>query len=751
MNKDSVIIRKAKTHNLKSLSLEIPKHKLVVFTGVSGSGKSSLLFDTVYTEAQRQLIDTFSTFARARMPKLSRPNVEDIQNLSTAIVIDQKRMGNNLRSTVGTATEVNTYLRLLYSRFGKPFIGPSFYLSFNHPEGMCLHCHGLGKRVHIDLNMLLDREKSLREGAIVHPECKVGGWFWREIVSIDLFDPDKKLKDYSKEELQKLLYTDPIPIRKKHGAGIYSKNYEGIARRLERSVTAKAEDEVSIREKDAYKKYFIYSDCDYCKGTRLNERAMSVKLNGLTLAELCELELTDAAGFLKEIKDEKAISVRSKAQFLLEHLIKIGVGYLMLNRAVSTLSGGESQRVKMARQLDCTLTDLMYILDEPTIGLHSRDTEKMLSILIKLKEKGNSVFVVEHDPEIIKSAEWIVDIGPKAGKNGGNLVYTGILEGLKKTESITAQYLFKKPESEFVRKTTNSFIEIKNANIHNLKNVSVKIPHSVLTCVTGVAGSGKSSLINYCFMHKFPDAILIDQSAIGKSSRANPATYIGMFDIIRKIFAKATGENVSIFSFNSKGACPKCKGQGFLTLELHFLDSVKTVCDECGGTRFRPEILNLKYNHKSIADVLYMTVDDALEFFSQREIIRQLTMLSDVGLGYLEIGQSLSSLSGGESQRLKIASELYKEGNIYIMDEPTTGLHMSDIERLYGIITSLTDRKNTVIIIEHNLDIIKRADWIIDMGPEGGKNGGEVIFQGIPEDLVKEPRSVTGKYLKELF
>ena len=751
MNTNSIIIKKARTHNLKEITLSIPKHKLVVFTGVSGSGKSSLLFDTVYTEAQRQLIETFSTFARARMPKLSRPDVEDIQNLSTAIVIDQKRMGNNLRSTVGTATEINSYLRVLYSKFGQPSIGPSFYFSFNHPEGMCPACLGLGKRARVDLEMLLDKEKSLREGAITHPECKVGGWMWREIVALDLFDPDKKVKDYSEAELHKLLYSEPIPINKQHGAGTYAKNYEGFARMLERRLTAKAEDEASGKEKNAYKKYFIYSDCDTCQGTRLNERASVVTLHGLTLAQLCNLELSDAAQFLQEIEEEKALPVKRKPQMLLEDLVEIGVGYLTLSRAVATLSGGESQRVKMARQLDCTLTDLMYILDEPTIGLHSRDSEKILSILEKLKEKGNSVFVVEHNPEIIKSADWIVDIGPKAGKDGGELVYAGLLEGLEKTESITAEYLFKKPTSKFSRKAVNSFIEIENANLHNLKNVSARIPRGVLTCVTGVAGSGKSSLINHCFMQKYPDAILIDQAAIGRSSRANPATYTGMFDIIRKVFAEATGEHVSQFSFNSKGACPKCKGKGFIALDLHFLDSMKTVCDQCGGSRFRPEILRFKYQHKSIADVLDMTVATALEFFSQKKIIKRLSILSDVGLGYLKIGQPLSSLSGGESQRLKLASELHKEGNIYVMDEPTTGLHMSDIDRLYGIIKSLTDRKNTVIIIEHNLDIVKYADWIIDMGPGGGKNGGEVIFQGLPEDLVKEPRSVTGKYLKELL
>ena len=614
MNRENIIVKNAHTNNLKNIDVEIPKHKLVVFTGISGSGKSSLLFDTIYTEAQRQLIETFSTFARARLPKLSRPDVDDIQNLSTAIVIDQKRMGNNLRSTVGTATEINTYLRLLFSRIGKPYIGPSFLLSFNHPEGMCPHCHGLGKQIQVDINMLLDKEKSIYEGAIIYPGMQVGSWFWRELTSIDLFDVHKKLKDFTEAEINKLLYTEPILINKKHATGIYSKTYEGIARKLEKSVKGKAEDEAPEEEKDAYKKYIIYSDCNYCNGSRLNERALSVKIKGLSIAGLCALELTEVLPFLSSIDDEIAIPITRKAQFLLEQLIEIGVGYLSLNRSVATLSGGESQRVKMARQLDCNLVDMLYV-----------------------------------------------------------------------------------------------------------------------------------------FLKQYPKAIVIDQSAIGKSSRANPATYTGIFDFIRKEFAQATGADPSLFSFNSKGACPKCNGQGLLSFELHFLDAVKTICDECEGKRYKPDVLGLRYMNKTIAEVLDMTVDEAYQFFISEKINKQLKVLQDVGLGYLKIGQSLSSLSGGESQRLKIASELHKVGNIYVMDEPTTGLHMSDILRLYQIIRSLVDKNNTVIVIEHNLDIIKYADWIIDMGPEGGRQGGEVLFQGIPENIVNCVNSYTGKYLDKML
>jgi len=750
MNRDRIIIKNAHTNNLKNIDIEIPKHKLVVFTGVSGSGKSSLLFDTIYTEAQRQLVETFSTFARTRMPKLSRPDVDDILNLSTAIVIDQKRMGNNLRSTVGTATEINTYLRLLFSRIGKPFIGPSFYFSFNHPEGMCPHCNGLGKQIKIDLDLFLDKEKSIRDGAISHPNYKIGGFLWKELVSLDVVDSEKPLKEFSEDELKLLLFSEPFQIKNAKEKLTYNRNFEGIARKLEKAVATRADDETAEEAKNAYTKYFNYKPCEQCGGTRLNERARNVKLNGLAISDVCRLELVEVLPYLLNINDEISKPILRKAQFLLQQLVEIGVGYLSLERSVSTLSGGESQRVKMSKQMDCNLVDMLYILDEPSIGLHPRDTENLMNILFRLKEKGNSVFVVEHDPDIIRAAEWIVDIGPKAGKYGGNVVYNGEPEGLRNAVSITGAYLLKKDKPTLKRKSATAFFEISNATANNLKNVSVKIPKGNLTCVTGVAGSGKSSLIHECFAKQHPDAIVIDQSPIGKSSRANAATFIGAFDLIRKEFASSTNSEASLFSFNSKGACPKCNGQGVLTFELHFLDSVKTICDECEGKRYHSEVLELKFKDKNIAEVLDMTVTQASEFFDSLKIKKHLFLLQEVGLGYLKLGQSLSTLSGGESQRLKIATELKKEGNIYIMDEPTTGLHMSDIDNFYKIVKTLVKNENTVIIIEHNLDIIKYADWIIDLGPEGGKNGGELIFQGFPEDIVNCEQSITGKYLKNV-
>jgi len=747
MKADSIIIRNAHTHNLKNIDIEIPKQKLVVFTGVSGSGKSSLLFDTIYTEAQRQLVETFSTFARARMPKLSRPDVDDIYNLSTAIVIDQKKMGNNLRSTVGTATEVNTYLRLLYSRVGKPFIGPSFYFSFNHPEGLCQHCKGLGKQIKVDIDLFIDLEKSIMEGAITHPHYKPDSFLWKELVSSEIFDVDKKLKEFTDDELQKLLYSEPFQIKDAKQKLSYNRKFEGLARKLENAVSNRADDESDDDEKNAYSKFFIYKNCEKCNGTRLNERAESVKINNVSMGELCQWELTEVLLFLEKITDELSAPILLKAKFVLQQLIEIGVGYLSLDRPVSTLSGGESQRVKMARQLDCNLVDLLYVFDEPSIGLHPRDTERLLSILDRLKDKGNSVFIVEHDPDIIKAAEWIVDIGPKAGTFGGTVVYNGEGGAFVNAKSITSEYLFKKVKPHYCRRKPSGFFTIENATSNNLKNVSVQIPKGVLTCITGVAGSGKSSLIYECFARHHPEATVIDQSPVGRSSRANAVTFIGAFDLISKEFAKHTNSEVSLFSFNSKGACPKCNGQGTLSFEMFFLDSVRTPCDECEGKRYHSEILELKYNGKSIVDVLDMTVLEAIEFFENPKITKLLRTLNDVGLGYIKLGQTTSSFSGGEAQRLKIASELHKESNIYIMDEPTTGLHLSDIDNFYRIIKALVEKGNTVIIIEHNLDIIKYADWIIDMGPDGGQKGGEVVFQGTPEDMVKDEKSMTGKYL----
>ena len=751
MNHDKIIIKGAKTHNLKDISLEIPKNKLVVFTGVSGSGKSSLVFDTLYTESQRQLIETFSSFARARMPKLSKPPVEEIKNISTAIVIDQKRMGTTLRSTVGTATELYTYLRLLFSRCGDQFIGPSFVFGFNHPLGMCPHCKGLGKRIKADIGLIIDKEKTIREGAVKHPDYKVDGWHWREFMAMNLFDVDKKLKDFSAKELDDFPYAKAIPVVKAHGAGTYQKNFEGIIRKLERIYVNKAKDDLSTGRKNAYEKYFIYSDCDSCSGSRINEKARGVKVNGRTIPELINMEFSDLYDFLGTIEGDIAKPIVQKMRQILSHLIEIGVGYLSLNRSVSTLSGGESQRVKMARQLDCDLVDMMYIMDEPSIGLHPRDINKLIEMLFKLKEKGNSVFVVEHDPTLIKCAEHIIDIGPKAGSLGGEIVYSGTFDGLKSSKGLTAEYLNKNEGINDNRKKWRDYIEIKNASLHNLKNVSAKIPIGVLTCITGVAGSGKSSLINDIFVSENEDVIIIDQSPVGRSSRSNPATYIGVFDVIRKEFAHATQSNPSLFSFNSKGACPKCKGLGTISYEMSFMDEVKVTCDECNGKRYTENVLALKYKGKNIFDVLNMTINELVDFFENKEIKRKLGILCDVGLDYLELGQPLSTLSGGECQRIKLASELHKKGNVYVMDEPTTGLHMADIDKLMKIIKNLVNNDNTVVVIEHNLDVIKHADWVIDLGPEGGSKGGEILFEGTPEELAECGKSYTGKYLKELF
>ncbi len=756
MEHTHIDIINARVNNLKNLSVSIPKRQLVVISGVSGSGKSSLLFDTMYTEAQRQLVETFSAFARNRLPKLSRPDVDDIRNLSTAILIDQKKMGHNLRSTVGTATEALTYLRLLYSRMAQPFIGPSYFYSFNHPEGFCPDCHGLGTRIVVDRERLIKPELSLREGAIDHPECRIGGFLWRELLSIELFDPDKKLKDYSEEERRLLLDTEPIPVNKKHGASTYIKNWEGLARRLERLRTEKAEGEAAEDAKDAYERYFRYAPCAVCDGTRLNQRARTSLLRGRHIGELCRLEITELIPFLHALDGDIAVPILRKALHLLENLEHIGVGYLSLERPTASLSGGESQRVKTARQLGCDLTELLYILDEPSAGLHPRDTEKLMDLLIQLRDRGNSVYVVEHDPDIIRLADWVVDMGPRAGIAGGEIVYNGPIAGLEASDGVTARQLSaprRVPPSQAAarldpRVQTDSFLPLRGASAHNLRGIDIDIPKALFTGVTGVAGSGKSSLIHDCFKAAYPQAIVIDQAPIGRTSRGNLATYTGVFDAIRAIFAAETGQDASLFSFNSRGACPKCSGQGFISAELFFLDAVRTRCDECDGRRYKKEVLEYRYRGKNIDEVLAMSTEEARSFFNHRKINSTLDMLVAVGLDYLKIGQSLSSLSGGEAQRLKIAAELSNSGNIYILDEPTTGLHLEDISKLYALIRKLRDGGNTVIVIEHNLDLIKYADWIIDLGPEGGKNGGRLLYQGPPSGLVTIAASHTGRYLK---
>lgn len=752
-DREWIIVENAHTNNLKNVSINIPKHKIVVFSGVSGSGKSSLLFDTIYTEAQRQLIETFSSFARARLPKLSRPDVDEIKNLSTPIVIDQKKMGSNLRSTVGTATELATYIRLLYSRIGQPFINqPSFAFSFNHPEGMCQCCHGLGKVVHIDEDSFLDREKSLREGAILHPFYKKNSYMLKELIQYGIFDNDKPLREWSKEELHKLLYSEPIELSKEQTGLTYRRFHEGIITKIERSVMEKGNDEKEEDEQNERERFLVYKTCPECHGTRINKRARSVKINGIGIDEAFRMELSELLEFMRNVNDPQGISVPliRKIVYVLEQLVRIGVPYLTLERPVSTLSGGESQRVKMARQLDCNLTDLLYVLDEPSVGLHPRDTERLIALFNELRDKGNSVFVVEHDPDIIRCAEWVVDMGPKAGSLGGSVIYNGTAEGLLSAEGLTAEQLRKRLGSDSFRPTRqwSDYYLIENACENNLKNITVRIPKGVLTVVTGVSGCGKSSLIHGCFVPQHPEACVINQEPVGRTTRGNIVSYMGVFNHIRKLFSETTGQEQSLFSFNAAGACPKCEGRGFLSFEMSFLDAVRTKCDDCNGKRYNSRAQSYKYKGKDISEVLDLTVNQAFDFFGDvPSILKHITLLQDVGLGYLTLGQSLSSLSGGESQRLKIATVLKKTGRLYVMDEPTTGLHMNDIENFFSIIDRLVNSGNTVIIIEHNPDIIRRADWMIDLGPEGGSKGGYLLFEGRPCDAVSDPHSITGRFL----
>ncbi|WZY35642.1 excinuclease ABC subunit UvrA [Bacillus sp. FSL W8-1122] len=746
-NREYIVISGARENNLQNVSLRIPKRKITIFTGVSGSGKSSIVFDTIAAESTRLLNENFSMFVRSFLPRVPQPDTDAIENLSMAVIVDQKRLGGGSHSTMGTITDISPILRLLFSRAGQPYVGESNMFSFNDPQGMCPECNGIGRKLNVDMDKAVDLSKSLNEGAIKLPDYKVDGWDWSLVVQAGPFDPDKKLSHYSDEELEKLLYSKAKKVKMDFAGKATNVTVEGVIEKFTNKYIKQDLKTKSERTQKAVAPFITEGTCSTCHGSRLSQAALNCKINGFNIAEMSSREVGQLIRIIHEVDIAVAAPIIKSLSERLQHLVEIGLDYLTLDRETDTLSGGESQRVKMVKHLSGSLVDVTYIFDEPSVGLHPRDVHRLNELLQKLRDKGNTVIVVEHDPDVIKVADHIVDVGPHAGSHGGTIVYEGSFQGLLKSGTLTGTHMKRPLELKHDTRQPSGKLSIKNATLHNLQDVNVTIPTGVLTVVTGVAGSGKSTLINDVFLSQNPDAIVIDQSAVGVSTRSNPATYTGIMDDVRKAFASANKVNKGLFSFNSKGACENCQGLGVVYTDLAFLESVKLPCEVCRGRRFKEEVLAYKLNGKSIAEVLEMTVERALEFFEQKEIVRKLQAMSDVGLDYITLGQPLSTLSGGECQRIKLASELHKQGSIYVMDEPTTGLHMSDIGLLLTIMNRLVDAGNTVIVIEHNLDVISQADWIIDMGPDGGSNGGEVVFEGTPSQIIHAEQSITGKYL----
>ncbi len=735
-------IRGARENNLKDVSIKIPKRKITIFTGVSGSGKSSLVFDTIAAESQRLLNENFSMFVRNFLPRIAQPEADDIKNLSMAVIVDQKPLGGGSHSTVGTVTDIASLLRLLFSRFGKPYVGYANSFSFNDPMGMCPNCNGLGQKLSLDMNAAFDMDKSINDGALRVLEAQKD-WTINTIKASGIWDNDKKLKDFTPEELDKLYHLEPIKV-KVNGINL---TLEGVVDKFTRKYILSDLKAMSERTQKLIGQFLTMGPCELCHGARLNQKALACKIEGYNIADLSAMQVDKLIDVVGKLNKAENHSLTRTLHERLSNLIEIGLGYLSLDRATDTLSGGESQRVKMVKHLNGSLVDVMYIFDEPSVGLHPRDVHRLNDLLAKLRDQGNTVIVVEHDPDVIKAADHVVDMGPRAGADGGRVMFEGTYDGLLKSDTLTGKHL--KDElpikSEF-RKPAGK-LSITDAHANNLQHVHVDIPTGIFTVITGVAGSGKSSLIHQVFLKQHPDAIVVDQSPVGANSRSNPATYIGIMDDIRKAFAKANKVDAGLFSFNSKGACDNCKGAGFLTQNLGFLDDAKTICPVCNGKRFKDEVLEYKYKDKSITEVLELTMAQANEFFDLKEIAAKLQALNDVGLEYLTLGQPLSTLSGGECQRIKLASELHKKGSVYVLDEPTTGLHISDIDRLHTLIDRLVDDGNTVITIEHNLDVIRQADWVIDLGPEGGDKGGQIIFEGTPAELVKSKKALIASYL----
>jgi excinuclease UvrABC ATPase subunit len=771
---DMIRVQGARENNLKEVSIDIPKRRLTAFTGVSGSGKSSLVFDTIAAESQRMINETYSASVQGFMPTMARPDVDLLDGLTTAIIVDQERLGANPRSTVGTATDANALLRILFSRLGQPHIGSPNAFSFNVPSvtgrgsitiergegktktekatftqlgGMCPRCEGMGRVTDIDLTQLYDDSKSLSEGAITVPGYTADGWYVKIFSESGFLDPDKPIRDYTKRQMQDFLYKEPTKVP----VGGANMTYEGLVPKIQKSMLSKDKESLQPHIRAFVERAVTFMTCPECDGTRLAETARSSKIDGVSIADVCAMEISDLADWVRNLNEPSVAPLVSGLQHLLDSFVEIGLGYLSLDRPSGTLSGGEAQRTKMIRHLGSSLTDVTYVFDEPTIGLHPHDVQKMNDLLLQLRDKGNTVLVVEHEPETIEISDHVVDLGPGAGSAGGEVVFEGTVDQLRKSGTLTGRHLDDAAVVKESVRTSTGVLEVRGANEHNLKMVDVDIPLGVLVVITGVAGSGKSSLIEGSVSGR-DGVVSIDQTGIRGSRRSNPATYTGMLEPIRKAFAKANDVKPALFSANSEGACPTCNGAGMIFTELGFMDTVTTICEECEGKRFQAAVLEYKLGDKDISEVLAMPVSEALEFFADGEAgvpaaHAILERLSDVGLGYLSLGQPLTTLSGGERQRLKLATRMAEKGGVYVLDEPTSGLHLADVAQLLGLLDRLVDSGKSVIVIEHHQAVMAHADWIIDLGPGAGHDGGRVVFEGTPADLVADASTLTGEHL----
>jgi len=770
---DVIRVHGARVNNLKDVTLEIPKRRLTAFTGVSGSGKSSLVFGTIAAESQRLINETYSAFVQGFMPTLARPDVDVLEGLTTAIIVDQERMGSDPRSTVGTATDANAMLRILFSRLGKPHIGSPQAFSFNVASvsgagavtfekggrttkerrsfsvlgGMCPRCEGRGSVTDIDLTQLYDDSLSLNEGPFTIPGYSMDGWYGRIFKGSGFFDPDKPIAKYTKRELNDLLYRAPTKI-KVEGINL---TYEGLIPRLQKSMLSKDVDSLQPHVRAFVERAVTFSTCPDCDGTRLSAEARSSKIGGTTIADACAMQITDLAAWVDDLGDPSVAPLLEALGETLDSFVEIGLGYLSLDRPAGTLSGGEAQRTKMIRHLGSSLTDVTYVFDEPTIGLHPHDIARMNDLLLRLRDKGNTVLVVEHKPEAIGIADHVVDLGPRAGTDGGRVMFEGTVEGLRTSDTITGRHLDDRASLKEEVRTSADAMEVRGADLHNLQDVDVDIPLGVLVVLTGVAGSGKSSLIRGSVSGR-EGVVTVDQGAIKGSRRSNPATYTGLLDPIRKAFAKENGVKPALFSANSEGACPNCNGAGVIYTDLGVMAGVAIPCEVCEGRRFEASVLEYTWGGRSIADVLAMPVTEAEAFFSKGETKlpaahRILTRLADVGLGYVTLGQPLPTLSGGERQRLKLATHLGEKGGVYVLDEPTSGLHLADVEQLLGLLDRLVESGTSVIVVEHHQAVMAHADWIIDLGPGAGHDGGRVVFEGTPADLVDRRPTLTGEHL----